>query len=121
MSSAKAGRGDVGECACVIMKVIDTVGRAVLSAGGSAAKSMLHAELDAHNYLAAMGGHQPQFSRFTYTPQGMARSTGGMPAGGVEPPRLWAADFKSAASTVPPGGRCFSHLCTNVRRAVSLP
>ena len=28
-----------------------------------------------------------------------------MPAGGFEPPRLSASDFKSAASTVPPGGR----------------
>ena len=28
-----------------------------------------------------------------------------MPAGGLEPPRHPAADFKSAASTVPPGGR----------------
>jgi hypothetical protein len=33
-----------------------------------------------------------------------------LPAGGLEPPRQLAADFKSAASTVPPGGRgtiCF--------------
>lgn len=32
-------------------------------------------------------------------------SEAGLPAGGFEPPRLSAMDFKSSASTIPPGGR----------------
>ena len=37
--------------------------------------------------------------------EGISRQFNVVPAGGLEPPRLTTADFKSAASTVPPGGR----------------